>query len=261
MKYSVEKLVSDLRNMGICAGDILLVHSGFRTINAENPLQVVEVLQSAVGSEGTLIMPSFPGGSEFMLAQAGTVVDIRNRPSDCGVITETFRKLPGVKRSLSPGHCMAAWGKRATEILAGHEKCRVSAGKGSPFEKIINAHGKILLIGTDHNHDTTLHYVENVHGAPTVCAREFYPSVIDENGSRILVPTFPHMPGLLRDYGKVEDILLQADIQQNCKFGDAEARIIDAYKMNELIGGMIEKDHTFLIKRFDPENTAHAVLP
>ena len=261
MKNSMEKLVSDLHNIGVNEGDILLVHSGFRSINAENPLQVVKALQTAVGSEGTLIMPSFPGGSEFTMVQGGIVFDVRCYPSACGLITETFRKLPDVKRSLSPGHCMAAWGRQAAEILAGHEKCRVSAGRGSPFEKVINAGGKILLIGTDHTHNTTLHYVENVHGAPTVCSIEFYPSVIDENGNRILVPTFPHMPGMPRDYGKVEAILLQAGIQKNCKFGDADARLIDAYKMNELIGGIIRQDRTFLIQIFDPENAIQAVLP
>ena len=261
MAYTLEKLVGDLHDMDVKAGDTLLVHSGFRTINAENPLQVIEALKKAVTSEGTLMMPSFPGGSEFMLAQAGTVVDTRDRKSDCGVITETFRKQSGVKRSLSPGHCMAAWGKNAEMLLAGHEKCRVSAGKGSPFEKLIELRGKILLIGTGNDHNTTLHYVENTHGAPTVCAIEFYPSVIDENGKRILVPTFPHMPGMPRDYTKVDSILTAAKLQINARFGDAEARLIDAWGMNELIGSMIEKNRTFLIKKFDPATRTSAELP
>ena len=254
MKYDIDKLVHDLQVLGVKNGDTLLVHSGFRTINAENPLQVIEALEQAIGSEGTLVMPSFPGGSEFMLAQAGTVVDIRNRKSDCGVITETFRKLPGVKRSLSPGHCMAARGRKAAEILAGHEKCCVSAGKGSPFEKIIDLHGKILLIGTGNDHNTTLHYVENTHGAPTVSRVLFYPSVIDREGRRILVPTYPHMPGLPRKYGTVDAELNAAGIQQQGKFGDAELRVIDAFAMNEFIGDKIEKDHCFLIQRFTLEN-------
>ena len=254
MAYTLEKLVGDLHDMGVKAGDTLLVHSGFRTINAENPLQVIEALKKAVTSEGTLMMPSFPGGSEFMLAQAGTVVDTRDRKSDCGVITETFRKQSGVKRSLSPGHCMAAWGKNAEMLLAGHEKCRVSAGKGSPFEKLIELRGKILLIGTGNDHNTTLHYVENTHGAPTVSRILFYPSVIDSNGKRILVPTYPHMPGLPRKYGTVDAELNAAGIQQQGKFGDAELRVIDAFAMNELIGAAIEKDHCYLIQRFTLEN-------
>lgn len=261
MKYTVEKLVDDLTGMNITRGDTLLVHSGFRTINAETPLHVIKALQTAIGEEGTLVMPSFPGGSEFFMVLNGIIFDVRTSKTDCGLIPETFRKQPGVRRSLNPGHCMAAWGKNAASILDGHEKCRVSAGKGSPFEKIINARGKILLIGTDNTHNTTLHYVENVHGAPTVCAKEFYPAIIDENGKRLLVPTFPHMPGLPRDYGKVESILIENGIQRNTRFGDAEARIIDAYKMNELIGGLIEKDRTFLIPCFNPENMPHTVLP
>ena len=99
-----------------------------------------------------------------------------------------------------------------------------------------------------------MHYVENVHGAPTVCAVEYYPKVITPSGKCITVPTFPHMPGLPRDYAKAEAVMTDAMIQQRGKFGDAEARIIDAFAMNELIGGMIEKDHTFLIRRFELKN-------
>ena len=253
-KYSVDKLVSDLYALGVQSGDILLVHSGFRNINAESPLAVIEALEKAVGEDGTIIMPSFPGGSEFLMVQGGMVFDVRSRKTDCGVIPETFRKLSGVKRSLSVGHSMAARGRWRDELLAGHEKCRISCGPGSPFEKIINRHGKILLIGTGNEHNTTLHYVENVHGAPTVCSMEFYPSVIDENGRRILVPTLPHMPGLPREYAKVDRELLEAGLQKDGLFGNAEAHLIDAWGMNELIGGKIEKDRCYLVKKFDLKN-------
>lgn len=260
MRYSLEKLTDDLKNNGIVSGDILLVHIGFRTINAESPMQVIEALESVIGENGTLVMPSFPGGSEFFLAHNSTVVDVRTHPSDCGLVTETFRKLPGVIRSLSPGHCMAARGRLAVELMKDHEKCRVSAGKGSPFEKIIDHHGKIVLIGTGNDHNTTLHYVENTHGAPTVCAMEFYPAVINTAGERIIVPTLPHMPGLPRVYSKADPLLEEAKIQKRGKFGDAELRVIDAYEMNEFIGKMIEEDHTFLIKRFDEASVPKAVM-
>ena len=251
MSYDVGHLVNDLKNLGVQAGDTLLVHSGFKKIHAKSVQDVIEALMTALTPEGTLVMPSFPGGSEFFMMQSGIVFDVRNHPTDCGVIPNTFWKMPGVKRSLNAGHSMAAYGKDADAILAGHENCRVSAGWGSPFEKIIRRGGKILLIGTDHNHNTTLHYVENTHGAPTVAAIEYYPKVITPDGKCITVPTFPHMPGLPRDYAKVEPLLLDAGIQQNGLFGDAGAKLIDAFKMNELIGAMVEKDHTFLIKRFE----------
>ena len=254
MQYDVEHLAADLKNLGVQAGDILLVHCGFRNIRAKSISTVIDALLQVLTGKGTLVMPSFPGGSEFFMMQSGLVFDVRTYPSQCGIITEQFRKMPGVKRSLNPGHCMAAYGRDADFILEGHEKCRVSAGWGSPFEKIIQRRGKILLIGTDHAHNTTLHYVENTHGAPTVSAVEYFPKVITGDGRCIVVPTFPHMPGLHRNYNRVEPLLLDAKIQKNGLFGNAEARLIDAGKMNELIGDLIEKDHTFLIKRFELEN-------
>lgn len=254
MLYNSEYLANDLRKLGVQSGDIILMHSGFRNIHAQSIAAVIEALKEVLTADGTLVMPSFPGGSEFFMVQSGIVFDVRTRPSECGIITEYFRKMPDVRRSLNPGHCMAAWGKEAESILAGHEKCRVSAGWGSPFEKIIQKHGKILLVGVTNNNNTTLHYVENTHGAPTVCGVEYFPKVITEDGKCITVPTFPHMPGLPRDYAKVEPILEDAGIQKRGLFGDAETRIIDAFAMNELIGGMIEKDRTFLVKRFELEN-------
>lgn len=254
MLYDSEYLANDLKKLGVQAGDIVLMHSGFRNIHAQSVACVIEALQKVLTPDGTLVMPSFPGGSEFFMVQSGMIFDINTRSSECGIITEYFRKRPDVKRSLNPGHCMAAWGKERDYILAGHEKCKVSAGWGSPFEKIIQKHGKILLVGVTNNNNTTLHYVENTHGAPTVCGVEYFPKVITEDNRCITVPTFPHMPGLPRDYSKVESILEELNIQQRGKFGDAEARLIDAYKMNEVIGKMIEKDRTFLIKPFDLKN-------
>ncbi|MBE6380373.1 MAG: AAC(3) family N-acetyltransferase [Lentisphaerae bacterium] len=248
--YDSGHLLNDLRALGVKCGDTLLVHSAFRNIKAASVLTAVEALMRSVGESGTLIMPSFPGGSEFFLVQSGITFDVRTRPSDCGLITEAFRKQPGVIRSLSPTHCMAAWGKNAGFITGGHEKCRVSAGWGSPFEKIIALRGKILLIGVTNVNNTTLHYLENTNGAPTVCAVEYYPKVITPEGKLITVPTFPHMPGLPRNYGRVEVELDANNIQQHGRFGDAEARIIDAYSMSKLISGRIKSDPMYLIKRF-----------
>ncbi len=61
VKHSGERLLRDLGNLGVEAGDVLFVHSSFRSLG---PVEggagtVVGALEAAVGSEGTILMPSF----------------------------------------------------------------------------------------------------------------------------------------------------------------------------------------------------------
>ena len=67
--YDSGHLLNDLRALGVKCGDTLLVHSAFRNIKAASVLTAVEALMRSVGESGTLIMPSFPGGSEFFLTR------------------------------------------------------------------------------------------------------------------------------------------------------------------------------------------------
>ena len=247
-----QDIVAGLKALGLKLNDIVLVHSSLsRTGMVEGGADtVIDALLEVIGDGGTLLMPSFQQGSEFLLAQGKCVFDIRNSPSELGIITETFRKRPGVIRSLSPTHCTAGIGPKAWDILKDHEQCRVSAGIGSPYHKLVQAWGKILLLGADHNSNTTLHLVENTNGAPTVCRQLFEPSVIDSSGRTIAVPTCPHMPGLQRNYPRVENVLLEHALQQNGRIGDADSKLIDAQGMSELIGGIIKRDPMFLIVPF-----------
>lgn len=155
-----------------------------------------------------------------------------------------------MSRSLSPTHCTSGIGPLAGNLLAGHDKCRVSVGLGSPYHHLAEEVGKILLLGVSHSSNTSLHYVENTNGAPTICRKEYYPTVIDGNGSEITVPTLPHMPGLPRDYLKVEPLLCQAGIQVDGRIGMAEAKFVQAGPMAVLIGEKIREEPLFLIEPF-----------
>ena len=247
-----QDIVADLKTLGLKQNDIVLVHGSLSRIGmVEGGADaVIDALLEVVGAGGTLLMPSFQSGSEFFLAQSQCVFDIRNSPAELGIIPETFRKRPGVIRSLSPTHCTAGTGPKAWDILKDHEQCRVSAGLNSPYHKLIQAWGKILLLGVEHSSNTTLHFVENTNGAPTLCRQLFEPAVIDSNGRTIVVPTWPHMPGLQRNYPRVEKVLLEHALQQNGRIGDADSKLIDAQGMSELIGGIIKRDPMFLIVPF-----------
>ncbi|MEI6421572.1 MAG: AAC(3) family N-acetyltransferase [Lentisphaerota bacterium] len=256
MKTTLTKkqIVADLSRLGLGAGDTVLVHSSMKSLGyVENGTDaVINALLEMLGETGTLFFPSFQKGSEHVLLRNGCVFDVRTSPTDQGLLPETFRKRPGVIRSLSPTHCLAGLGCRAASMLEGHERCSVSVGKGSPFSKLIECRGKILFLGVTHAADTMLHFVENVNGAPTVCCECFKPRVIDAAGREHVVPTYPHMPGLRRCYERVEPLLLADGIQRNGMVGAATARLVDAARMADLIGAEIRRNPLFLIEVFTP---------
>jgi aminoglycoside 3-N-acetyltransferase len=241
-------IANDLRRLGVADGDILLVHSSLSSLGAVEggADTVIDALLDTIGPAGTLLMPSFQSGREYDLVRQGCVFDVRSSPSQMGLISETFRRRGGVVRSLSPTHCTAGLGPQAVNILEGHQYCTVSVGHESPYEKFVTGEGKVLLLGVEHNANTTLHLVENIHGAPTVSPERFEPVVIDANGKPWEVPTYPHVPGLQRHYQRAEAPLLQAGIQVNGTVGKAAARLIDVMAMERLLGLLVEMDPYYL---------------
>ena len=248
------RIADDLRAFGLTCGDLVLMHSSLSSLVRVDggPGTVIDAFLDVLTPEGTLLLPSFQKGGEYDLLQKGCLFDVRSSPAELGVITETFRLRPDVIRSLSPSHSMAGIGRDAAKILADHELCSVSVGHVSPFEKFINLKGKIVLLGVTHASNTSLHYVENVFGAPTLSRNLFKPVVVDYNGISHVVPTYPHMPGLARRYNRVENILLDSGIQRNGYVGPALTRCIDADSMVDIIGQKVRQDPLYLVEVFTP---------
>jgi len=251
------RIAADLEKLGLQRGGLALVHSSLKSLGRVDggPETVIDALLDVLGPEGLLVFPSFQKGGEHKLLREGVVFDVRSTPTGQGFLPETFRQRPCVIRSLSPTHCLAACGPGAEEFLAGHEKCTVSVGHGTPFDKFVERGGKILLLGVTHACNTMLHYVENTGGAPTVSRELFTPTVIDAAGQTHTVPTYPHMPGLRRNYERVEPELMAAGAQINGMVGQAVARLVDARAMAQHLGAKLCADPLYLIDVFNPAPT------
>lgn len=253
--WTEPELVAQLKQLGITPGGILLVHSSLRSLGkVEGGAEtVVNALLEALGPEGTLLMPGFQSGSEYLFASSGICFDAKNTPSECGYLTEYFRNLPNVIRSLSPTHSISGLGPMAESLLADHEKCNVTAGWGSPFEKMIDAGSQILMLGTSRESNTTMHFLENTGGAPTVCAAAFDTSVISMNREKITTRIFPHMPGLHRNYTKAISLLEKAGHLRAGKVGDADCELYPASKLRDIVYKELALNPCAFIKVFSPE--------
>jgi aminoglycoside 3-N-acetyltransferase len=151
-----------LEELGLGPGDVVMVHSAFdRFVGFHGgPVEAIRTLQEVVGTGGTLMMPTIPfqrTAVEYALSEP--VFDVRQTASRMGLISELFRRSPGVVRSIHPTHSVAVWGNRADAIIAGHERSETPCGRFTPYGRLLEYDGKILLAGVPANTMTFCYFV------------------------------------------------------------------------------------------------------
>jgi aminoglycoside 3-N-acetyltransferase len=175
--YTAASLGADLRALGLSAGDTVLVHSSARSLGfvAGGAQAVVQALLDVLGTDGTLVVPAHtPDNSDPAgwsnppvpeawwpaIREQAPGFDRARTPSRwIGVIAETVRTWPGAVRSDHPQVSFAALGQRAAEVTDGHQ-LDDALGERSPLGAIYRLDGKVLLLGCDHDSNTSLHLAE-----------------------------------------------------------------------------------------------------
>ena len=157
---SPSTLTDQLHALGVQPGGVLLVHASYRAIRPVEggPQGVVDALLSAVGSTGTVVMPSWPGDDDRPLDPAAPAA------ADLGVIADTFWRQPGAVRTSHP-FTFAAWGPQAQRIT--NDSLPIPPHRvESPVGRVWELDGQILLLGVGHDSNTTIHLAEVLGGAP-----------------------------------------------------------------------------------------------
>lgn len=163
--FSSSDLLRELRALGVAPGDTLLVHSSFDCFGrfTGKPSDVLAVLQAAIGPSGTLILPTMPfSGMAVEYVREPRVFDVKRTQSAMGLLTELFRRTPGVIRTVHPTHSAAIWGAGAGEMAAGHAGAKTPCGLGSPYIRLLDRNGKILFLGCGIEVMTFFHVVEEL---------------------------------------------------------------------------------------------------
>jgi aminoglycoside N3'-acetyltransferase len=160
--------VRDLTEIGIKKGDILLVHSSLKKIGyVENgPKTVLNALIEVLGSEGTLVVPTYPmkGGMYKVCQMDDYIFDYKKHKTQLGAIPREFLNFSGISRSIHPTHSISAIGKYSKKITESHHIGNKTFGENSPWAKIRELNGKILGIGINIAWTTQYHYVEDIMG-------------------------------------------------------------------------------------------------
>lgn len=237
MTLGQNSIVTSLRDLGVRPGIVLMVHSSLRSLGyVEGGAQtVIAALQEALGSQGTLLVPTLTATEQDSAAYP-PVFDPLRTPTWTGTIPETLRQRPDAVRSLHPTHSVAALGAEAEALTRDHINSLTPCDALSPFGKLASRDDSaILLLGVSHESNTTLHAVEEAAGSP-------YHMQPDPARCTLLLPEGPLIRHYLlhdwrtpRRFGVIEPMLVERGIQHTGQIGPAVARLVWARPMFSLV--------------------------
>lgn len=197
--HSREQLVAAFRALGITSGDTLMVHASVRAVGetAGGPDEIHLALKDILTPDGTLLMyagcPQYVdevGRGNLSAAQEAEVLEklpvfdatTARSARDHGVLVEFLRTFPGSLVNQHPAR-FVAWGKHA-KYLFSSQPWHYAFGRDSALDRFVALDGKILLLGSDHDAVTFLHYVEHIADIPDKRVARFKVPVA-ENGARV----------------------------------------------------------------------------
>nr|WP_314607274.1 AAC(3) family N-acetyltransferase [uncultured Janthinobacterium sp.] len=163
-------LTAGLARLGIAPGDTLFVHSSLKSLGyvEGGAPAVIGALQDAVGSQGTLLLPTYylPGGTvRATCAMPDYVFDPRRHGTHMGRLPEAFLASAGVRRSIHPTHSVSAWGRHAIHLTEAHHRAPSIFGMDSPWQRFIGCeHAKVLGLGISMGPVTFYHALEDAMG-------------------------------------------------------------------------------------------------
>jgi aminoglycoside 3-N-acetyltransferase len=250
---TLRELVDGLRAMGVVPGDVLIVHSSMKSLGPVRggPATLVAALQRAVGRRGTILMPAFSYCFEHIY-EPTAAFDREQTPTKVGLVSETFRRSPGVLRSRHPTHSVAVWGRLAEELTAGHGP----GGDGppmAPFERAARRGAKVLLIGCQFRALSLLHAAEELAQVPWLEIpnwghRGWRPTALtkDDRGRTVRV-TFRHIPGCSAGFPRAQQLAEQRGLIHKARLAAADVLWFEAQPLVDLVVDELRRRPDFLL--------------
>ncbi len=249
--YGNDDLAECFLKLGLKKSDNVFVHSSYDKFLGFNgkPYDVIKSIQKIIGETGTLLMPSMPfGDSAYRYISSGKKFDVRKTPSAMGLLTELFRRDPDTIRSAHPTHPILANGPMTDVFVANHEQATTPCGKYSPFDKLAELDGKILLLGTGIQVLTFFHYLEErfeeaIPRSPFT-EDQFIVTFFDENAKEITVQTRLYDQNISRSRNLVplEQQLKTNGQWQRSKLGALEIVVLSVGDIVKAYQQLIEKN-------------------
>lgn len=268
--HSRGELVRDLRSLDVKRGDVVMLHASVRAVGevAGGPDEIHLAIKEVLTDDGTLMMyvgcPRYydeVGRGNLTVEEEREVLDklpafdphTARAARDHGILAEFFRNYPGTVVNQHVTR-FAAWGKEAG-FLFSRQPWDFAFGRESALDRLVRLDGRILLVGSDHDTVTFLHYVEHIADIPDKRVTRFRVPVLEsgnrvwreaaECDSNVAHPNWPD--GFFRI---IVDDYLRASGNEGGKVGDALSFVIPARELLEFAQPVMER-----VARTSPDET------
>jgi len=178
-RTSSEELCGALGLLNIEKNKTYIIHSSLFSFGLieDGCKGVMQCLESVLGSEATIIMPTFT----FSYANSRQWI-CNSTKSETGVLTEYFRNLNYTARTIHPFHSLSVSGPNSKLYTSCTNLS--SFGPNSPFEVLIRENAINIGLGIGLVGGATfLHYTEEFSQVPYRYYKEFLGMVIDQDGN------------------------------------------------------------------------------
>ncbi|MGB6775895.1 MAG: AAC(3) family N-acetyltransferase [Terriglobales bacterium] len=246
-----------LLSIGVKQGSIVMVHPdaivaaqfpAMPAVGSDNEQRLdllIEAIEAAIGSQGTLLMPTF----SYSFTK-GEPFDICNTPSAVGMVSERFRTRPGVRRTLDPIFSFAVRGRLAQEL------CTIPAkecfGAESVFAALHRWNAQIVDLGCSMSRGGTfVHYVETSHGVDYRYKKVFSGIVISPDGLASECSVVYHVRDLTRgsdaNLRRLQKRLADDGKSRTVEIGRSRIIAVTANELFDTAWKMLDEDPVSLI--------------
>ncbi len=255
LKSTSYQVTEDLERLGVIPGDILMVHSSIKSLGIfDGGLEAITTgFLNAIGSKGTLLMPSL-----CWTITTNEIFDPKSTASIVGVLPEYFRQRQGTIRSIHPTHSVSGIGSLANDLIEDHVLDRTPCGAHSPFRKITQTNGKIVMLGCGLRPNTTMHALEEFVVPPYLFGPEtIYHLRFPDGSIRNIYYRAHNFLGWEQRYDRISE--LQSSLKSCCfiKSGyvlQAYTYLIDARGLRQAVLDMLLKNPLFFVDKTEATN-------
>ncbi len=230
---SQAELIDQLRALGVLQRGVLLVHMSYRAVRPveDGPAGVIEALGSAIGSGGTIVMPSWGDDDDRSFEPYRTPAS-----ASLGATADMFWRLPEARRSAHP-FAFAALGPQAETITADPLPLPPHHPE-SPVGRVYELDGQVLLLGVGHDANTTIHLAEVLANVPYGVAKH---CTIVRDGHPVRVD-YTENDHCCQRFALADQWLRARHLQREGRVGHAEARLVRSQDVVTVVREQLSRD-------------------
>ena len=239
---------SGLQELGVMAGDLLLVHSSLRSFGyvQGGADTVIDALLETVGDSGTVLVPTL---TFSILKSWPHRYSVRKSPSSSGLITETFRRREHALRSRHPVSSAAAIGRQAASLTADHRD--TPCGPDSPYFRLYELGGKIVFFGASLGSNSVFHCAEEITRPAYLGFATIEDAIVEDADGRRLAVTARRYDcsdrGISRHLGNMEPVFLERGLLRRTVIGESRTYVINSRENVEVSCEILTTDPEYIL--------------